>query len=221
MNYIDILIIIFVGYSCFQGYRRGFIKTLFDTLGVIIAFVISKEICYITENFLLNNTKLFMRVHDFFEGKVSEKLIETFEHSMNIPTELKNVLSNIINTADISHTDTLSVFVNNISIILIRSISFVITFLIIYAVLVLISNLINAIFKLPLLNITNRVFGVGTGLIKSVIVLYIIFALGSPLIGFLQDNSVAQSIINSESSKIFYNNNIILNYLSYKGFYEN
>ncbi len=221
MNYIDILIIIFVGYSCFQGYRRGFIKTLFDTLGAVIAFFLSKEFYYITENFLLNNTKLFVKVHDFFESKMSEKLMETFEQSINIPAELKNVLSNIINTGDIANADTFSVFVDNISIILIRSISFVITFLVIYAALVLLSNFINIIFKLPLLNLTNRLFGAGTGLIKSVIILYIVFALSSPLIGFLQDSSLSQSILDSESSKIFYNNNIILNYLSYKGFYEN
>lgn len=221
MNYIDILIIIFVGYSCFQGYRRGFIKTLFDTLGVIVSFFLSKEFYYLAENFLLDNTKLFVKVHDFFESKMSEKLMESFKESMNIPAELKNVLSNIISTGDVSQADTFAVFVDNISIILIRSISFIITFLVIYAVLVLISNFINVIFKLPLLNLTNRIFGAGTGLIKSIIVLYIIFALSSPLIGFLQESKFAQNILNSESSKIFYDNNIILNYLSYKGFYKN
>lgn len=221
MNYIDGLIIVFVGYSCFQGYRRGFIKTLFDTLGVIIAFFLSKGFYYLTENFLLNNTKLFVKVHDFFESKLSEKLMESFEQSNNIPAELKNVLSNIINTGDVAQTDTFAVFVDNISIILIRSISFVLTFLVIYAILVLVSNLINVIFKLPLLNLTNRMFGAGTGLVKSVIVMYIIFALSSPLIGFLQDSDIAQAVLDSESSKIFYDNNIILNYLSYKGFYKN
>ncbi|MGD9568237.1 MAG: CvpA family protein [Sedimentibacter sp.] len=221
MNYIDIIIIVFAGYSCFQGYRRGFIKTLFDTLGVVVAFFASKEFYYITENFLLNNTKLFVKVRDFFEDKMSVKLLETFEESKDIPAELKNVLSNIINVGDVTQADTFTVFVDNISIILIRSISFVITFLVIYAILVLISNLINVIFKLPLLNLTNRIFGAGTGLIKSVIVLYIIFALSSPLIGFLQDSQLTQNILSSESSKIFYDNNLILNYLSYKGFYKN
>lgn len=221
MNYIDILIIIYAGYSCFIGYRRGFIKTLFDTLGVIVSFFLSREFYYLTENFLLNNTKLFVKIHDFFESKISEKLMMSFEESGHIPAELKNVLSNIINTGDLTGADTFAVFVDNISIILIRSISFVVTFLVIYAILVLISNFINVIFKLPLLNLTNRIFGAGTGLLKSLIILYIIFALGSPLIGFLQDSVFARSVLNSESSKIFYDNNILLNYLSYKGFYNN
>lgn len=221
MNYIDILIIIYAGFSCFQGYRRGFIKTLFDTLGVIIAFFLSRQFYYFTENFLLNNTKLFFKVHDFFESKFSEKLIESFEESVHIPAELKNVLSNIVDSGGVAGTDTFAVFVDNISIILVRSISFVITFLVIYAALVLLSNIINIVFKLPILNLTNRLFGAGTGLLKSVIVLYIIFALSSPLIGFLQESKFAQGVLESESSKIFYDNNIILNYLSYKGFFNN
>lgn len=221
MNYIDILIIIYAGFSCFQGYRRGFIKTLFDTLGVIIAFFLSRQFYYFTENFLLNNTKLFFKVHDFFESKFSEKLIESFEESVHIPAELKNVLSNIVDSGGVAGSDTFAVFVDNISIILVRSISFVITFLVIYAALVLLSNIINIVFKLPILNLTNRLFGAGTGLLKSVIVLYIIFALSSPLIGFLQESKLAQGVLESESSKIFYDNNIILNYLSYKGFFNN
>ena len=221
MNYIDVIIIIYVGFSCFQGYKRGFIKTLFDTLGVIISFFLSREFYYITENFLLDNTKLFVKIHDFFESELSLKIVESFEESMKIPVELKNILSNIINMEGVTEIDTFAVFVDNISIILIRSISFVITFLVIYAILVLLSNFINVIFKLPLLNLTNRLFGAGTGLLKSAIVLYIIFALGSPLIGFMQNNTLANSVLNSESSKIFYDNNLILNYLSYKEFYKN
>lgn len=221
MNYIDIIILLFVGLDCFQGYRRGFIKTLFDTIGVIAAFFLSKEFYVVAENFILNNTKMFVKVHDFLEDKLSIKLMETFDESVNIPAELKNVLSNIVNTSDVVGTDNFAVFVDNISIILIRSISFIITFLVIYAILVLISNFINVIFKLPLLNLTNRIFGAGTGILKAVIILYVIFALSSPLIGFLQEGKLAQGILSSESSKIFYDNNILLNYLSYKGFYNN
>ena len=221
MNYIDVIVIVFLVYSCFLGFRRGFIKTLFDTLGVIISFFLSREFYYLAENFLLDNTKMFIKVHDFFDTKLSESLMTTFEESAHISAELKNVLSNIVNTGDLQGMDAFSVFVDNISIILIRSISFVVTFLIIYAILVILSNLINLIFKMPLLNLANRIFGAATGIIKSFIVLYIIFALCSPLIGFLGDSPVAEGVLNSESGKIFYDNNIILNYLSYNGFYNN
>lgn len=213
---IDVIIVIFVGYLCFQGYRKGFIKSLFDTLGVVVSFFLSKELYYFAENFLLNNTKLFVKLHDYFETKLSENVVRNINN--NIPVELQNFVNNILNS---EVSDTFAVFVDNISLIIIRSISFVITFLALYAVLLLLSTLINTIMKLPLLNLTNRVFGALMGILKSVILLYLIFALATPLLSFMQDKSLAQLVLNSESSKIFYDNNIILNYLSYKGFYDN
>ena len=211
---IDIIIIIFIGYLCFQGYRKGFIKTIFDTLGIVISFFLSKEFYYFAESFLLKNTKMFVKLHDFFEAKLPENVV----NNSNIPVELQKFVNNIVmNEA----SDAFAAFVDNLSLLIIRSISFVITFLVIYAVMVIISTLINAIMKLPILNLTNRLFGAFMGILKGVILLYLIFALSAPLLSFMQDKPLAKSVLNSESSKIFYNNNIILNYLSYKGFYDN
>ncbi|HBC31824.1 MAG TPA: colicin V production protein, partial [Clostridiales bacterium] len=40
---VDVIIVIFAGYLFFQGYRKGFILTVFDTLGVVISFFLSRE----------------------------------------------------------------------------------------------------------------------------------------------------------------------------------
>lgn len=212
---VDVIIVIFIVLLCFQGYRKGFINTVFDTLGILISFFLSKELYHFAENFLLKNTKLFVKLHDYFETKLSENVINNV--NKNIPVELQKFLNNII----INETnDTFAAFIDNLSLLIMRSISFVITLLVIYAVLLLITILVNTIFKLPLLNLTNRLFGAVMGILKSVILLYLIFALAAPLLSFMQDKPIAKSILNSESSKIFYDNNIILNYLSYKGFYD-
>lgn len=212
---IDIIIIIFIGVLCLEGYRKGFIKTIFDTLGIVISFFLSKEFYYFVENFLLENTKLFVKLHDYFELKLSENVISSINN--NVPVELQKFVNNIlINEA----SNGFESFVDNLSLLIMRSISFVITFLIIYAVLLLLTAVVNAIMKLPLLNITNRLFGALMGILKSIMLLYLIFALSAPLLSFMQDKPLAQSVLKSESSKIFYDNNIILNYLSYKGFYD-
>ncbi len=212
---VDIIIVIFIGILCFQGYRKGFINTVFDTLGILISFFLSKEFYHYAENFLLKNTKLFVKLHDYFETKLSENVVNNV--NKNIPVELQKFLNNII----INETNnTFAVFIDNLSLLIMRTISFVITFLAIYAILLLISTIINTIMKLPLLNLTNRLFGAFMGILKSVILLYLIFALAAPLLSFMQNKPLAKSVLDSESSKIFYDNNIILNYLSYKGFYD-
>lgn len=230
MNSVDVIVIIFIVLTGFAGYRRGFIKTLFDTIGLIAAFFISKQFFYIVEDFLLENTKLYVKIHDFFEiqaasfteilQKSSDEIGEAFREALNLPVELQSFVNSMFSTGAAATGDSFTVFVDNLSVIILRSLSFVITMLTVYVVLVIISNIINAVFKLPVLNLTNRVFGAATGVIKSILILYIVFALLSPVIGFMQDNRIADSIVNSESGRIFYQNNIILNYLSYLGFYE-
>ena len=212
---VDVIIVIFAGYLFFQGYRKGFILTVFDTLGVVISFFLSREMYHFVEDFLLNNTKLFVKLHDYFEAKLSTS---TFHNIGKIPVELQKFVNNIMAS---EASDTFAIFVDNMSLLVIRSISFIVTFLAIYAILLILTTIINTVMKLPLLNITNRLLGALMGIVKGVILLYLIFALATPLISFMQDKPLAQSVLNSESSKIFYDNNIILNYLSYKGFYEN
>ena len=135
-----------------------------------------------------------------------------------IPVELQKFVNNIM-AAEVS--DSYAIFVDNLSLLIIRSISFVITFLAIYAALLLLTAIINIIMKLPVLNITNRVFGAFMGILKGVVLLYLIFALSAPILSFMQDKPWVREVLNSQSSKVFYDNNIILNYLSYKGFYDN
>jgi uncharacterized membrane protein required for colicin V production len=231
MNLVDIAIIIFVGFQMFQGFRRGFIKTLFDTIGIIAAFFLSKMFYFYAENFLLNNTKLYVKTYDFIathsEGFKeilkgnSNDIVTSFREALHLPIELQTILSNIFNYSTSASVDAYKLFIDSITMMLIRSLSFIITFLIFYVILIVLSNVINTLFKLPGLNIANRMFGALGGAVKSLIVLYIIFALCSPVIGFTQNNKIVNEVIESESSKIFYENNIILNYLSYKNFYGN
>ena len=212
---VDIIVVLFAGYLCFQGYRKGFILTVFDTLGLIISFFLSKRFYYYAEDFLLNHTKLFVKLHDYFETALS---INDLEKMSKIPVELQKFVNNIM-AAEVS--DSYAIFVDNLSLLIIRSISFVITFLAIYAALLLLTAIINIIMKLPVLNITNRVFGAFMGILKGVVLLYLIFALSAPILSFMQDKPWVREVLNSQSSKVFYDNNIILNYLSYKGFYDN
>lgn len=212
---VDIIIVVFAGYLCFIGYKKGFILTVFDTLGLLVSFFLSREMYHFAERFLLNNTKLFVKLHDYFELKLSMNAVNNLS---KVPVELQKFVNNIMAGGAL---DTFAVFVDNMSLLIIRSISFVVTFLAIYVILLLLTTLINTVTKLPLLNLTNRLFGAFMGILKSVIILYLIFALAAPMLSFMQDRPLAQSVLNSESRKIFYDNNIILNYLSYKGFYEN
>lgn len=229
MNYVDIIVIIFIGLIIFEGFRKGLVKMLFELAGMIISFFISKSLSFIVVDFLTEKTKFYSMVRDFFQTKAhwltefiqkgtTDTLVK-MQEGIKLPQEMKSLLMESFKT-DVS-LGSFDVFVNQITDFTIKSIGFVITFLVVYSLLLILVNLLDAFLKLPLLNLSNKIGGAVVGFGKSLLILYIIFALASPLIAFVGDNSFVKEINKSVSSEIFYKNNIILNYLSYKGFYEN
>lgn len=228
MNYVDIIIIVFIGLIVFEGYRKGLVKMLFELAGLIIAFFLSKQYSFLIEQFLTEKTKFYQIVHDFFQTKAqwlteiiqdgTADVINKLQESLHLPQEMKMIF--IQSYEGGVGVNNFNNFVNLITDFLMKSISFLITFLIIYLILLVVCNLIDAFVKLPLLNITNKISGSVVGIAKGVIILYIIFALASPVIAFMPDNNIVKEIHKSKSGDIFYDKNIILNYLSYKGFFE-
>lgn len=228
MNYIDVLIIIFIGLAVFEGFRKGFIKMIFETLGLIIAFFISKGYSYIVGDFLLTKTSLYSYIHDFFQTKAhwlteilqegTSDVILKMKESLFLPQEMQQMFADTIkNTA----LDKYNIFVNNITEFVFKSLSFLITFLVVYMLLLILCNVLDTVLKLPVLNLTNKLGGLAVGALKGVLLVYLIFALASPFIAFLPQDGFVSDIKESKSHEYFYNKNIILNYLSYKGFYDN
>ncbi len=228
MNYVDIIVIVFVGLIILEGYKKGLVKMLFELAGLIVAFFLSKELSFIVQQFLTENTKFYGRVHDFFQTKAqwlteiiqegTADVINKLQEGLKLPQEMKTLFIQSYESG--ANTNSFDVFVNLITDFVMKSISFLITFLIIYFILLMAVSILNTFVKLPLLNISNKVGGAVIGVGKALIILYIVFALASPLIAFMPDNKLVKGVNNSNSGKIFYDNNIILNYLSYKGFYE-
>ena len=228
MNYIDLIVIVFIGLIVFEGFKKGFVKMVFEFVGLIVAFFASKQYSFIIEEFIINKTKMYEIIHDFFQNKAqwlteiiqdgTADVVNNLQEALQLPQEMKMLfIQSYEGGIGVGNFD---VFVNVITDFVIKSIGFLITFLIVYLILLIICNVINAIVKLPLLNITNKLGGSVVGFAKGVITLYIVFALASPVIAFIPNNKFVENIHNSTSGKIFYDNNIILNYLSYKGFYD-
>lgn len=227
MNYIDIIVLIFIGLLIFEGYKKGLVKMLFELVGLILAFILSKNYCYLIENFFTSKTKFYITIHDFFQKNADwiSDLIETgknnnvsgIANSLKLPQEMKMLIINSNQNGSILNFDS---FVNTLTDFVMKSISFLITFLIIYLLLLIICNIIDMLVKLPVLNLTNKVTGCIVGFAKGLISLYLVFAIASPIIAFIPNNKFIVSIKESQSSNIFYENNIVLNYLSYKGFYD-
>jgi uncharacterized membrane protein required for colicin V production len=100
-------------------------------------------------------------------------------------------------------------------------ISFTIALLFTFLIIFVIANVLNTIVKMPVLNLANKLLGGVFGALKTAVILYLVFALATPFIMFSdKDNTFTNMVLESKSSEIFYENNLVLNYLSYKDIIE-
>jgi uncharacterized membrane protein required for colicin V production len=232
MNYnmIDIILVVFALLFVVNGFRRGFIMSLFNLIGTIIAFFAALKFTYVVQTVFLNQTNIFEFIYKNIVTRVSSMMelipvkglnLETiFKGYSKLPFDIQKMLdeylikSNIL-ISPVNYSDVLA---EKITGIIIYALSFIVTFLVAYLLLMIVAGILNTLFKAPILNLANRFLGGVLGLGKAVVIIYIIFALASPFIVISEtSNPLTTAIIESKASEVFLENNIILNYLSYKG----
>ena len=84
-------------------------------------------------------------------------------------------------------------------------------FIIVRAVLLLLTFISDAITSLPLIKQCNEVGGVIYGIIKALLIVYIVLAILFLVVLVSGNNTIADIISSSYITKFFYNNNVLLN----------
>ena len=78
-------------------------------------------------------------------------------------------------------------------------------------VLILLTFITDLITELPIIKQFNDIGGILYGVIKALLIIYIILAIAFFIIYVTGNITISEAISNSYITKFFYNNNIILN----------
>ncbi len=228
-NIIDIVVAVFILLVLGNGFRKGLIMSLFDLVGLVASFLIAWKYHYIVRDFFIERTGIV----DFINNNISTKITDIIGNLPNkeldlggifkgfgkLPFDIQRIMEDFLQTSigdtAEAYAQSMSDKITNVFLIII---SFTVAFLITYLILMIVAGVLNVLFKAPVLNTANKLLGALFGLLKAVVLLYIVFAIVSPFIAMSEkDNIITTEILESKSSEVFYENNLILNYLTYKG----
>ncbi|MGO1470177.1 MAG: CvpA family protein, partial [Tissierella sp.] len=84
---------------------------------------------------------------------------------------------------------------------------------IVNAILIMIIRKIDRFFKLPILNTLNTFAGLVFGLLKGVLIVFIIYTLLTPVIILNKESFIATNTMESALGMYFYNPDFLLNFL--------
>ena len=206
---VDLIIVGILVLCVFLGYKRGLtsslIKIVTFLLALIIAFILFKPV----SNFIINNTKL----DENLESSIKSMFLEVEENdtSSNMPTAMTDYINKVIeDAADDAKTAVVETAARDVAISIINLGVVIVVYIIARIILIFVKGIASLITKLPVIKQFDKLGGIIFGLLKALVIIYVILAIISFVSPVITDSGVIDAINQSFIGKGMYNNNILL-----------
>ena len=206
---VDLIIVGILVLCVFFGYKRGLtgslLKIVTFLLALIIAFILFKPV----SNFIINNTKL----DENLESSIKSMFLEVEENdtSSNMPTAMTDYINKVIeDAADDAKTAVVETAARDVAISIINLGVVIVVYIIARIILIFVKGIASLITKLPVIKQFDKLGGIIFGLLKALVIIYVILAIISFVSTVITDSGVIDAINQSFIGKGMYNNNILL-----------
>ena len=192
---VDLIIVAIILLSTFLAYRKGLVTLAIQLVAVIIAVVLTLILYKPVSNLIINITSVDEMIQNTIleeandimtnEKEGANQIVETIQNNM-FPDTARTISINIIEGAVI-----------------------LILYILIRIILRFVTVIANAVSKLPILNQFNKLGGVIYGILRGVLIVYILLLLVN-LSGEIEpQNKVYTSVESSYLGKMMNENNIL------------
>ncbi len=228
MNIIDWIIVAILGISTLIGFYRGFISSVASMGGSLVSLGLSywlspKLVEWVQQNTTIGSTigsyaDAAIRAGDMGSAQVSavaqnQGMLDSVLKEVQLPAPLDSLLrTNIQNQAFAGDRiyEVKDYVVSTVESAVLNIICFIICFIVLMILFHIIINLLNHIFKFPVLKQLNSVAGGAFGLLRGVLLCFVAFAL-LPLIQTIIPIKGADDLIQgSILAPVFNSTNLIL-----------
>lgn len=205
----DIIVVAIIALNIFVCYKKGLVKLAVGLIAVLAAIVLSIVLYKPISNAIIKNTDI--------DEKIENVIIENFSAETNGNEEVRYV--GIIDYLEKYVDDAVNKTQNEIvyetaGIMAVRFINIaviLIIFLIIRVALIALTFISDVITSLPILKQFNEVGGILYGIVKALLIVYVILAIVFFVVYITGNTAVSEAISGSYITKIFYEHNLILN----------
>jgi len=205
------------------GFSRGFLKTVFSMLQMILTIVLVLAISPTVKDLLRNNTNLY----DQARSGIVEAIESQIPEGSSVSAEMENALIEQIATgkilqevlkdnnnsevyASLGVTQFVDYLASYMAELIITALSFVLSFVVVLIVLQIVSLVFDVIGMLPVLGGVNRVAGGALGAAQGLVVLWLLCLLLTAFSDTKFGVETLQLINQNAILSLVYNNNLLL-----------
>lgn len=230
---VDIILVAIIILSTYLGYKKGLIKVAFKVFAFLLAIIISLILFKPVSDFVINNTEFDDKIREIIissskqeqedepkDGQENKQEDEQRNKRADEPNnEQKNnniikkyIEDNVKKAEGELKAKAIETVANTVSIKITQVATAVGLFIIIRIILILLSFLSETIAKFPIIKQFNEFGGIVYGLLRAVVIIYLILTIIFILSSFEMSTIVLDTIEKSYITKFLYENNLMLKY---------
>lgn len=208
---LDIILVAIIALNVFICYKKGLVKLAVGLIAVLVSVILAVLLYKPVSNIIINNTEL--------DEKIKSAITENFvnEEETTEETEDNGFMKYIEKYVEDPVNKTKNEIVIEASGViatkLIDIIAMVSIFIVARLVLILLTFVTDMITSLPILKQFNELGGILYGIIKALLIIYVLLAIAFFIVYTIGSTGLADAIANSFITKFFYNNNLLLSIL--------
>lgn len=212
---IDLVIIAIFALCIFFGYHKGLTGSLLKIVSFVLALAIAFILFKPVSNLVIDNTNW----DENLEQAIRQSILKEEENTQGNQAETKqsmpDVMMNYINEAvENAGNEAKSAIVDatarDLSVTIINIAVAIVLFIISKIILLFIKGLANLLTKLPVIKQFDKLGGIIYGLLQSLVILYIAFAVISLFSPMMETTGIIEGIKKSYIGSMMYNNNLLL-----------
>ena len=228
MNIVDWVIIGVIGISVLFGLYRGFVSSVLSMGGGLICFIASFTLYPRLAELIQNNQELQRTLLHYTDASsrigdlelaltnvlnLGSEGIQQVITKVNLPTPLDTILQTNLQNLVYGTQGAVSTVADYVSQTILQAsiniICFIVCFIGLYIAFSLLSNLIRAVFRFPVLKQLDSLAGGVFGLLRGLLICLAIFTLVPLVQTMLPMELIEQLIAESQLAPIFMNGNLI------------
>ena len=207
---LDLVVLGIILLNVFICYQKGLVKLAVGLVAVFISIILALILYKPVSNLVIEKTEI--------DDKIEKTIIENFTSSEQESEEeiddngfmkyieqyVDDAVNKTKNEIVTEAAGTIAVKVINIGVI-------IAIFVIARLILILLTFITDLITELPIIKQFNDVGGVLYGIIKALLIIYVLLAIAFFIVYISGNTTISEAISNSYITKFCYNNNILLN----------
>lgn len=208
---LDVIIVAIIALNVYLCYRKGLVNLAVGLIAVVAAIILSVIFYKPITNLVIEKTG--------FDEMLENTIVETFVPEgasagqvryVGILSFLETEIGNAVNETenDVAY-ETAGAMAEKV----INLIVFIGIFTAVRVALFALTFVADAITSLPILKQLDDVGGILYGLVKALLIVYVVLAIASIVVSFIPSTVITDAIESSYITKFFYNNNLLLNIL--------